>query len=48
MGTCGDVLVLLVELDRVYFDVGFSFGEDVVDLDVGVGDGFDSGLRWGY
>lgn len=43
-GTCGEVFIVDIELDGVDFDIGFSFGEVMGDVDVGVGDHLDS--RW--
>jgi hypothetical protein len=39
-----DILVLFVELNGVYFCVWLAFSEIVSDVDVAVGDEFDSAI----
>ena len=47
-GTCGDVAILWIKLNRMNFDFGFTLGEEMLDVDGGVGDEFDSALGHGY
>ena len=47
-GTCCDVAILWIKLDGMHFDLGLSVGEEVLDVDGGIGDEFDSTLGNGY